>query len=80
MTCAFRGCDRPRRDGELCASHGRQRRRGKPLRPLRGTMPSLVTVGVRVEAATREAVLANVGGARDALGRWAKRRATRRTE
>lgn len=33
--CVFEGCERPQYAYELCASHNRQRRRGKELSPLR---------------------------------------------
>lgn len=74
-TCHGPDCDRPARAGKLCPAHYQQRRRGQEqLRPLRGTTQSLVNVGVRVTAPTRERVLADAAGARTALERWARRR------
>ena len=82
-TCSFPGCGLPIRAYGLCASHARQRDRGRPLAPLRPVESDRVRLaGPRVapfaaerltsEAARRRVPVGEV--LRDVIEGWAKRR------
>jgi hypothetical protein len=47
-------CGRPAVAHGLCVGHGQQRRRGRPLKPLRAPLESAAPVPVRLDAKLRE--------------------------
>ncbi len=73
-TCTGPACSRPARAAGLCASHYRQRLRGRPLVPLR-PLPTeaLVTLTIRVPPRIHNAARQDPSGARGALLAWAPR-------
>ena len=72
--CTGPRCTRAAVRNGLCHAHSAQAARGTTLHPLRPVRPALPSVSLRVSEATREAVLADVEGARAALVAWARRR------
>lgn len=71
-TCSVAECGRAAVAHGLCASHYKQKQRGKEPTPLR-TGPALVRISLRVSATCRSRVLADAARARAALEAWAAR-------
>lgn len=65
--CEFDGCERQSRAKGLCGGHDMQRRRGQPLRPLRGPSPGgfIDAYGYRIVHAPGHSASGKNGWARE---------------
>ena len=75
--CTFPGCGQRQIACGLCASHYQQRKRGLPLRELRGPRgllgaEPLARVSLRVSPAAAACVADDRGAARETLEAWAR--------